>query len=129
MISFAAVQRKTRQRHAIRKAFEDADRPLAPREVLHEAQERAPALGIATVYRNVKAMVEDGSLRPVDLPGAPSRYEIAGKGHHHHFHCRRCDRVFEVEDCPGRIAELTPSGFRHESHEIILYGLCAGCCE
>ncbi len=95
--------------------------------MLHEAQETAPALGIATVYRNLKAMVEDGSLRPVELPGGPSRYEIAGKGHHHHFHCRGCDRVFEVEDCPGRLADLTPRGFCLESHEIILYGLCAGC--
>ena len=121
------MQRRTRQRHAIRKAFEDADRPLGPREVLRSAQENAPALGIATVYRNVKAMVEDGSLRPVDLPGAPSRYELAGKGHHHHFLCRGCDRVFEVEDCPERITDLTPHGFRLESHEIILYGLCGAC--
>lgn len=121
------MRRKTRQRQAIRKAFEDADRPLGPHEVLKEAQESAPALGIATVYRNVKAMVEDGSLRAVDLPGAPSRYEIAGKDHHHHFHCRGCDRVFEVEDCPEQIADLTPRGFLLESHEIILFGLCGGC--
>ena len=121
------MQRKTRQRHAIRKAFEDADRPLGPREVLQSAKESAPALGIATVYRNVKAMVEDGLLLPVDLPGAPSRYELAGKGHHHHFHCRGCDGVFEVKGCPKHITDLTPRGYQLESHEIILYGLCDAC--
>lgn len=86
-----------------------------------------PRLGIATVYRTVKAMLEDGTLRAVELPGAPARYELSGKGHHHHFHCRACDGVFEVEACPGRMSGLLPGGFRLERHEIILYGLCAGC--
>ncbi len=84
-------------------------------------------MGIATVYRNIRSMVEGGALRVVELPGAPSRYELAGKDHHHHFHCTLCDRVYEVDDCPGRLADLTPAGFRLESHEIVLYGRCADC--
>ena len=121
------MQRQTHQRAAIRTAIEEADRPLSPQEILSSAQDQAPGLGIATVYRNIRAMVEEGWLRAVDLPGAPSRYEVAGKGHHHHFHCRSCDRVFEVDDCPGRVADLAPSGFRPEAHDIILYGLCPAC--
>jgi Fur family ferric uptake transcriptional regulator len=123
------MQRRTQQRRAIREAIEAADRPLSPQEILDAAQEEVPGLGIATVYRNVKHMVEDGVLHTVELPGGPSRYEAAGKHHHHHFHCRRCDRVFEVEDCPGSLQGLTPDGFLLESHEIILYGLCSGCGE
>ncbi len=121
------MQRNTHQRTAIRSAIEEADRPLSPQEILSSAQDQAPGLGIATVYRNIKAMVEEGWLRAVELPGVPSRYEVAGKGHHHHFHCRSCDRVFEVDDCPGRVADLAPSGFRPEAHDIILYGLCPAC--
>jgi Fur family ferric uptake transcriptional regulator len=52
---------------------------------------------------------------------------VADKEHHHHFHCRRCDKVFEIEDCPGSLRHLAPAGFQAERHEIILYGLCAGC--
>lgn len=121
------MQRKTQQRTAIRSAIEEADRPLSPQEILSTAEDQAPGLGIATVYRNIKALVQEGWLRIVELPGAPSRYEVAGKGHHHHFHCRACDRVFEVDDCPGRVSDLAPSGFRPEAHDIILYGLCAAC--
>lgn len=121
------MERKTHQRAAIRSAIEEADRPLSPHEILSSAQDQAPGLGIATVYRNIKAMLEEGWLRAVELPGVPSRYEVAGKGHHHHFHCRSCDRVFEVDDCPARVADLAPSGFRPEAHDIILYGLCPAC--
>ena len=51
----------------------------------------------------------------------------AGKRHHHHFHCRVCDAVFEVEACPGDFRSLSPRGFRVEAHELILYGRCAAC--
>ena len=101
---------------------------MTPEEVHQLAQRAVPSLGIATVYRNLRALAEGGWLHEVELPGGgPARYEVAGKQHHHHFHCRGCDRVFEVDDCPGDLRALAPAGFRPESHEIILYGLCAGC--
>ena len=121
------IVRNTQQRAAIRQAIEDLARPVGPQEILVAAQEMVPALGIATVYRNVRALVDDGSLRVVELPGSPNRYELAGKDHHHHFHCRACDRVFEVDDCPSQIGDLTPAGFTLEAHEITLYGRCAEC--
>ncbi len=119
--------RRTQQRSAIRQALSEADRPLSPQEILSAARNALPSLGIATVYRNVRCLVGEGWLRAVDLPGAASRYELAGKVHHHHFHCRACDRVFEVEGCPGDLRTLAPKGFKPEAHEVILYGLCAGC--
>lgn len=121
------LHRKTQQRGAIRHALRQAGRPLSPREILDSARDSVPGIGIATVYRNVKALVGDGWLRTVDLPGAPSRYEVAGKDHHHHFHCRHCDRVFEVEECPGTLQDIAPQGFELDSHEIILYGTCETC--
>jgi Fur family ferric uptake transcriptional regulator len=121
------LQRQTRQRDAIRAALAAAGRPLSPHELLATARAATPGLGLATVYRTVKSMLAEGTLHAVELPGAAARYELAGKSHHHHFHCRGCDGVFEVEACPGRMGGLLPGGFRLERHELILYGLCAGC--
>jgi Fur family transcriptional regulator, ferric uptake regulator len=122
-----AVQRDTQQRRAIRRAIEDAGRPLSPHEVLDSARVHAPRLGIATVYRTLKALVADEALTQVELPGEPPRYEATGKRHHHHFHCRACDRVYELEGCPEGLRSLTPAGFALESHEVVLYGRCAAC--
>ena len=91
------------------------------------AQRHLPGLGIATVYRTLKSWLEEGSLVQVDLPGEPPRYEATGKQHHHHFHCRACDRVYELEGCPDGLKSLTPAGFSLESHEVVLYGRCATC--
>lgn len=119
--------RRTRQRDAIWQVLEQAARPLGPQEMLDLAQSEVPGLGIATVYRNIKTLVSEGRLRVVELPGAPDRYEVAGKHHHHHFHCRSCDKVFEVETCSGDFDAITPAGFELEDHEITLYGLCSLC--
>jgi Fur family ferric uptake transcriptional regulator len=121
------MERETQQRRAIRAIFEEAGRPLGPREVLEAAQSRSPGLGMATVYRTLKSGVEGGWLQQVDLPGEAPRYETQGKQHHHHFHCRTCDRVFEIEGCPEGLRHLTPPGFSLEEHEVVLYGRCAEC--
>ena len=123
------VKRQTRQRTAIRAAFDGARRPLSPQEVLRLARPAVKRLGIATVYRTLSALVEEGLLIPIALPGQPPRYEPAGKGHHHHFQCRRCDRIYEVEACPGSVLLLAPKGFSVDGHDILLYGTCADCAQ
>ena len=121
------TKRDTQQRRAIRAAIDEANRPLSPREVLESARRGSPGLGIATVYRTLKTWVDEGGLTQVDLPGEPPRYEATGKQHHHHFHCRSCDRVYELQGCPDGLRGLTPPGFSLESHEVVLYGRCAEC--
>lgn len=100
---------------------------MTPKEILAAAKRRVPSLGIATVYRTIKAMVKDGAAVPVDLPNEPPRYEIAGAAHHHHFYCRRCGRLFPVECRPDTIGGMVPDGFAMEDHHITLYGLCSEC--
>ena len=119
--------RNTRQRTAIRETFERAGRPLSPQQVLEAARSRAEGLGIATVYRNIKALLEEGWLSAIELPGVPAVYERSGKLHHHHFHCDRCSRVFEVTGCVPSINRLASRRFSVTRHELILYGICAEC--
>ena len=123
------MERSTRQRTAIRDTLAQAGRPLLPQEILSSAHAQVPGLGIATVYRNLKALVEEGVLKPVDLPGQSTRYEVAHRAHHHHFQCRDCQRVFDIHACPGDLSSLAPAGFVVDEHEINLYGYCQDCAE
>jgi len=121
------MERNTRQRSAIRDAIALADRPLLPQEVLEAAQHDVPGLGIATVYRNLKVLVEEGELQAVNLPGENPRFEVVGHQHHHHFQCRQCQRVFDVHACPGDLSRMAPQGFTVEDHDVTLYGRCKDC--
>lgn len=121
------MERQTRQRTAIRAALAQAGRPLLPQEVLEQAQREVPALGLATVYRTLRSLSEEGSIATVQLPGDNVRYEPAVAPHHHHFQCTDCRRVFDVHACPGDLQRLAPEGFQIESHELTLYGRCRDC--
>ena len=121
------MERSTRQRSAIRQVIDEARRPLSPPEVLELAQQQVAAMGMATVYRNLKLLVDEGAVQVVTLPGDSPRYESAGHAHHHHFQCEACGRVFDVHACPGDLSSMAPAGFKVHHHELTLYGLCADC--
>lgn len=121
------IERSTRQRIAIRGVIDAAKRPLTAQEVLEAAQADVPALGVATVYRNLKLLVDAGEITAVTLPGETPRYESSHHAHHHHFQCDSCKRVFDVHNCPGDLARLAPKGFTVERHELTLYGRCDDC--
>jgi Fur family transcriptional regulator, ferric uptake regulator len=125
--SSTTFQRNTQQRREIRDVFQHNDRPLAAEEVLDLAQQKVTGLGMATVYRTIKALTDEGWLLRVEVPGAPPRYEMRGKAHHHHFHCLKCGKLFELEGCLERLGNLIPPSFRVVDHVVLLYGYCATC--
>jgi len=121
------MPRNTRQRAAISRVFSKSRAPLTPPEIMAIARQEVPQLGIATVYRTIKSLVEAGVLAAVALPGESPRYELANKEHHHHFHCRACERIFDINKCVTDFNDMRPPGFLLERHEVVLYGLCKTC--
>ncbi|GAC1548192.1 MAG: hypothetical protein NVS3B16_20910 [Vulcanimicrobiaceae bacterium] len=123
----ATAERTTKQKRAIRSAFETEGRPHSTGEAFEAAQNMIDGLGIATVYRSIRALLEDGWLTPIDVPGKGILYELAGKAHHHHFSCSSCHRVFELDGCGSDVAVPLPRGFVASGHDVTIYGRCAAC--
>jgi Fur family ferric uptake transcriptional regulator len=124
-----ALGRATRQRCALLAIIAREARPLSPYE-LHDLALRAiPSISQSTVYRNLRALEGAGEIHAVSIPGQSPRYELAevASHHHHHFHCRGCDRVYDLEGCPGGLRGLLPRGFTLEGHTIVLSGKCETC--
>ena len=119
--------RRTRHFIAIEQLLQQTPGALSAEEV-HEAL-KATGVGLATVYRALNRGVEAELFRPVPLADGPTRYEPADRPHHHHFACTSCDRVFDVEGCPGRFERMLPKGYELESHDLVLRGRCAECRE
>ncbi|MFT6389436.1 MAG: Fur family ferric uptake transcriptional regulator [Cellvibrionaceae bacterium] len=120
-------QRNTKQKQVIETMLKQAGRPLLPKELLSKAQESLPQLGVATVFRTLKKMVDEGTAKVVCLPGDSPRYEPADLTHHHHFKCSECECVFDLNGCPGHFEKLLPEGFQLTDHEITLFGRCTDC--
>lgn len=103
----------------------EASGPLSANELWEKL--RPTGVGIATVYRALKTGVESGTLREVELPGGPSRYEPKERAHHHHFLCSECDRAYDIDGCVPGLDSILPAHFAMTGHEILLFGLCASC--
>lgn len=121
------MERKTPQRDILRQVFKMAGRPMSAHEALEAAQASLPKLGLATAYRVIKEMIDEGFLKVVTLPGDSQRFEMVRHDHHHYFQCQNCQKVYDVLGCPGNINKVVPPGFRLHSHELILYGTCQTC--
>ncbi|HWK89864.1 MAG TPA: transcriptional repressor [Longimicrobium sp.] len=124
-------QRRTRQRDVINHVITAAPGPLTAPEIHVRAQRAIPGLGIATVYRTLKLMLDANQVRTVVLPCGETRYEAYNLAHHHHFHCRICNQVFDLSCCPMTMPHELPMdpGFVVDSHEITYYGRCPACTE
>ena len=121
------MRRKTTQRMAIERVFRQHDRPLVVVEILTYGRKLVKSLNQATVYRNLKLLVDDGWLKRVTHPSLGTLYERTGMGHHHLFHCRACNRAFELPGCALKEDEIAPDGFVVEDHEVFLFGVCPSC--
>jgi Fur family transcriptional regulator, ferric uptake regulator len=124
-------QRQTRQRDRIFQVIREAQGPLTVPEILDRAQQDLPGLGVATVYRTLNLLQEGDQIRTVILPTGETRYEMSDLGHHHHFQCRVCEEVYDLESCPVAVPDLSSlgKGFVVEAHELTLYGVCPECGE
>ncbi len=119
--------RTTKQKQAIETVFLNSDRPLSVEEVTERARETAPSINTATVYRNLKTLVDSGILTKICSGQAGTLYEPNHSGHHHHFHCRTCGKTFDLPGCPLSVQPKLPEGFTADSHELFYYGICAEC--
>jgi len=86
-----------------------------------------PRSSKATVYRNLKDLVQAGLVREVAVEGRSARFDLKGMPHHH-FICDRCGKVENMEwfDVPEPPAGTVGDRIVRE-YEVILRGLCTGC--
>lgn len=121
------MQLKTTQQTSIFRVLDTLNRPVTPQELLGAASIESPGLGLATVYRVLKKLVEADRVQKIELAGVPPHYEVQSDKHHHFFVCEDCQRILEITGCPGGFKKFLPEGFTMTSHEVILYGMCRDC--
>ncbi|WCC81055.1 transcriptional repressor [Cutibacterium equinum] len=124
-------RRTTKQRLAIRALFDDESFFLTSQQVHDQLKERGEQVGLATVYRNLQTMAEDGELDAIRSEDGEMTYRRCSSVHHHHLVCRNCGKAVEissdkiVEDWARDIAAA--HGFSETGHELELFGICSDC--
>ncbi|MCX7780572.1 MAG: transcriptional repressor [Negativicutes bacterium] len=124
----------TPQRQTILQAFNDhRDQHLSAEDVYQIVRQRAPEIGLATVYRTLELLSELEVLQKLDFGDGRSRYEINETNtphHHHHLICLSCGKVKEFEDDLLETLETAiarKSNFLIMDHQLKFYGYCQEC--
>jgi Fur family ferric uptake transcriptional regulator len=107
--------------------LKQAKRPLSSSELLEAAARQIPLINLATIYRNLKILLEEKILVEVQLPGQAPRYEYNGLKEHHHFLCHTCNRLFDIEEASAAPASNLPNGFQAFKCDVTLHGVCPEC--
>lgn len=115
--------RQTRQRAAIRETLLQHANPLNPKQIHNLASKSYPNLGIATVYRNLSKMLEDGEIEPVHLPGQMPHYSSPRQKKHALLFCKESKQVqvLDSEEINIKLPDI-PDHFELEGYEVVLHG-------
>lgn len=100
-------------------------------EVYEIVKQQRPRIGLASIYRILHTLVEQGYIRELALGDESSRYDSRTSRHDHAL-CRSCGKLLDI---PVEIIFSLPAlqnaaqtvGIALESHEVRLYGLCGSC--
>jgi Fur family ferric uptake transcriptional regulator len=121
----------TRQRSAVADALAQVD-DFRSAQQLHELlRDRGDAIGLATVYRTLQALVDGGEVDVMRTADGESVYRrCARREHHHHLICRSCGTTVEIDGPSVESWAATigaAHGFRQIEHTMELFGTCAVC--
>jgi Fur family ferric uptake transcriptional regulator len=121
----------TQQRESIAQVFLDSSHHLSAEELYRQVREMHPEVGLSTVYRTLKLLVEAGLASRREFGEGITRYEpVAGGEHHDHLICVNCGAIIEFEN--QKIEELQREvaqqhRFSVLRHKLELYGTCEKC--
>mgnify|MGYP003594406137 FL=1 len=124
------ASRNTIQRTAITELMENTSEFISAQELHDQLTESGQKIGLATVYRTLASLAEEGRLDVLRADSETLYRHCATKRHHHHIVCTRCGRTVEVaaDQIEGWTQTVAKeSGFVVTSHTIEIWGLCAQC--
>lgn len=123
-------RRETRQRSAVWAALGEVTEFQSAQQLHARLRERGDGVGLATVYRTLQHLAEEGEVDVLRPAEGEAIYRRCSTGHHHHLICRSCRRTVEVDSVAverwaRRVGE--ENGFADVEHVIEVYGTCADC--
>jgi Fur family transcriptional regulator, peroxide stress response regulator len=119
--------RCTPQRYAVMAFLMECHRHPTAAEIYQAVNRMDPRSSKATIYNNLRDLVQAGLVREVAVEGRAAQFDAKGRPHHH-FVCDRCGNVEDIEwyEVP-RPASRTIGKRVLREWELIFRGLCTKC--
>ena len=120
-------RRMTRQRQMVLDVIRGHGNHMHAEDVLERLSENS-GIGLATVYRNLNVLCEEGKIQKVS--GSHFSFYDGNPEPHDHLYCVRCGKVMDVDMAYDKQMDQNVSEFLHVdiySHSVTYEGLCPNC--
>jgi Fur family ferric uptake transcriptional regulator len=124
----------TPQREAtVRVLLENEEDHLSAEDVFMLVRDKAPEIGLATVYRTLELLSELHVVEKMNFGDGVARYDLRSDSNHHHHHhliCVQCGSVDEImEDWLTPFEERLEQEFHFHvlDHRLDFQGICHRC--
>ncbi|MBU1614597.1 transcriptional repressor [bacterium] len=116
----------TIQRLAVLEFLEASTTHPTVEEIYKALKEKYPSISQATVYSTLELLKGAGEIQELSIRKERACFDPNSRMHHHFF-CRRCERILDVSiECPvSKRGEV--DGHKVEEVQAYLYGVCADC--
>lgn len=125
------MQRMTKQRQAVLDELTRVTDFRSAQQIFEDLHSQDQRVGLATVYRSLQGLAEDGRVDTLRSSDGESLYRsCTSNHHHHHLVCRECGFTEEIEQSQieswvTRVAQA--HGFTGVEHSLELFGTCSTC--
>ncbi|MEL7608902.1 MAG: transcriptional repressor [Bacillota bacterium] len=115
----------TKQRAAILSIVRNFNGHPTVEDIHALAKERFAHIGTGTVYRNLNILSDGGTIRRVQIPNQPVRYDKM-LSEHEHIVCVKCGGVADIPSLELDLGKL-PADVDVLSHSLFVYCICKDC--
>ncbi len=122
--------RVTPQRRIVLEELKKVRTHPTAQEVFELVQKCDKSVSLATVYRSLDFLVEQGLANKLKVRGKQSRYD-ADLTQHCHLVCKKCGKVsdcFDVKNLKIDSKEIKKNGFCPCLDFLEIPGICRDCC-
>jgi Fur family transcriptional regulator, stress-responsive regulator len=122
--------RVTAQRMAVLAAIEELSGHPDVEAVRAQAQKVLGALSLQAAYNVLRVLTDVGLVRCTQFSGHPARYEVERGDNHHHFVCRVCGEIVDIDCAIGEAPCLQsglPGSYHVDEAAVTFWGTCPRC--
>ncbi len=123
------ARRMTQQRRVILEELRKLTCHPTADELHRLVRNRLPKISIATVYRNLELLSDEGQVLKMDVAGTQRRFDWTTENHYH-IRCSICGRVddvhMQISDTIEEAAQRA-CGYQVLSHRTEFTGICPDC--
>lgn len=119
----------TSQRAAVFDYLSNVAHHPTAEEIYLAIKPKLPRISLATVYKNLEALIKCEVVSKLTYGDASARYDIR-TDHHYHTRCLECGRVWDLDAVKGSawLKQVQPQrGFEVHDYRLEILGRCRDC--